>query len=285
MDGQKPTEGKLGRTVVVSILIVVAVILGVAYWQLATGANPLKRKKTVVKGKQVKNPKRAKLEGEETTFPPSTYEEGTEQAKEYKAPIQLGSLNMPPPPQDVLVFDPKTGRTLNVYFNRAEVPGFHSVRIYRSTTAGVLGVLVYDNAGTSFSDRGLYTGATYYYTLRSVDIYGRETSNSNQYSGRPTDATPPSILSSTGDTQASSNSNKSIFAQVSDEGGIEAVVLYYKEVPSWVWNIPQPMSNPSGDGVYETTIPTKSTDIEYYIEARDYSSNAAYTNIYLIDLP
>lgn len=279
MDGQKLTEGKPGVTIAVIILIMVAIAFGVAYWRLATGANPLERKKTIVKGEQIKNPKKAKLEGEETTFPPSTYEEGTEQAKGYKAPIQLGSLNRPPPPQDVLVFDPKTGRTLNVYFNRAEVPGFHSVRIYRSTTAGVLGVLVYDNAGTSFSDGGLYTGATYYYTLRSVDIYGRETSNSNQYAGMPTDATAPSIISVTGDRQTSS---ALILAQILDEGGIASVVIYYRSI-SWLQVFSfQPMIDSNGDGVFETTIPLTDNEYEYYIEVRDYSSNIARTQMYSI---
>lgn len=111
-----------------------------------------------------------------------------------KAPTGAAGLDVtaPSPPSNVKVVDPTTGGTLNLSWINPPEADFSHIRIYRSTTAGVLGSLVYDNVvGTSKTDTGLTNDLTCYYTLRSVDKWGNESSNTDQYSGTPTLAVVP----------------------------------------------------------------------------------------------
>lgn len=90
------------------------------------------------------------------------------------------------------VVNTQAGGTLTISWTNPADSDFAFVRIYRSTTSGVLGNLVYDNVtGTSVTDTGLTNNATYYYTIRSVDTAGNESTNTNQVSGMPTDIQVP----------------------------------------------------------------------------------------------
>jgi hypothetical protein len=61
---------------------------------------------------------------------------------------------------------------------------YHHTRIYRSTTAGTMGQLVYDNLiGGTKLDTGIVSGTTYYYVVRSVDGSGNESTNTTQVLG------------------------------------------------------------------------------------------------------
>lgn len=90
------------------------------------------------------------------------------------------------------VADTQTGGTLTISWTNPADSDFAFVRIYRSTTSGVLGTLVLDNVtATSATDTGLTNNTTYYYTIRSVDTTGNESTNTTQVSGMPTDIQAP----------------------------------------------------------------------------------------------
>lgn len=64
---------------------------------------------------------------------------------------------------------------------------FASIKIYRSTTSGTLGDSVKSGVtGTSAEDTGLTDGTTYYYTVKSVDKSGNESTNTAQVNATPT---------------------------------------------------------------------------------------------------
>lgn len=66
-------------------------------------------------------------------------------------------------------------------------PDFAHIHIYRSTVAGQLGTQIADNiTGTRYTDPLLSSGITYYYTVKSVDAAGNESTNTAQVSGRTT---------------------------------------------------------------------------------------------------
>jgi len=120
--------------------------------------------------------------------------ESTDVTQYSKAPTGAiaPDVTPPSPPSNVKVVDPTTGGTLNLSWTNPSEADFSHICIYRSTTTGVLGNLVYDKVvGTSKTDTGLTNDVTYYYTLRSVDKLGNESSNIDQYSGTPTLAVIP----------------------------------------------------------------------------------------------
>ncbi|MFH1784761.1 MAG: hypothetical protein ABH868_07750 [bacterium] len=105
-----------------------------------------------------------------------------------------GDTTPPAPPTNVNVSNPGTGGTLNLSWTNPGDADFNHIHIYRSTSSGILGSLVNDNiTGTNLSDTGLTNGQAYYYTLRSVDDTGNESTNTDQHSGIPTfqDSIPP----------------------------------------------------------------------------------------------
>ena len=55
------------------------------------------------------------------------------------------------------------------------------LKLYRSDTKGVLGKVILNNlTGTGVTDTKVKTGAQYFYTIRTVDIYGNESINTKQ---------------------------------------------------------------------------------------------------------
>ncbi|MFH1784301.1 MAG: T9SS type A sorting domain-containing protein [bacterium] len=103
-----------------------------------------------------------------------------------------GDTTAPAPPTNISVNDSGLGGELNLAWINPSDTDFDHIHVYRSSSAGVLGLLVYDNvSGTSISDTGLTNGITYYYTLRSVDTSSNESANTDQYSGIPSDTVAP----------------------------------------------------------------------------------------------
>ena len=84
---------------------------------------------------------------------------------------------------------------LRVTWSNPADSDFDHVRIYRSTAAGTLGSVVVDNVKTTtYTDTALTDGTTYYYTVRSVDLVGNASTNTDQHSAVPyftPDTTPP----------------------------------------------------------------------------------------------
>lgn len=73
------------------------------------------------------------------------------------------------------------GTAITVTWTKPTDTDFSHARIYRSTTSGELGTLVYDNVTTTSKlDSGLTNSVTYYYTVRSVDTLGNESVNTIQ---------------------------------------------------------------------------------------------------------
>ncbi|MFH1784759.1 MAG: discoidin domain-containing protein [bacterium] len=93
----------------------------------------------------------------------------------------------PTAPANIQIADPAIGTALDISWTNPSDADFAHIHIYRSTVSGQLGSLVHDNVtATSKQDTGLTQDITYYYTLRSVDTTGSESTNTDQYSGTPT---------------------------------------------------------------------------------------------------
>ncbi len=82
------------------------------------------------------------------------------------------------------------------------------INIYRSTASGQLGSKIHSQVtGTSKEDTGLTNGTTYYYTLKSADASGNESTNTAQLSAKPDSsyATTAASLPKTGYEKPSQN--------------------------------------------------------------------------------
>jgi len=97
---------------------------------------------------------------------------------------RLIDLVAPLPPTNVTVVDPGTGNKLDLNWTNPTDLDFNHIHVYRSTVQGSLGDLIFENvSGTTLTDYTVQNGQTYYYTVRSVDNNGNESTNSEQYSG------------------------------------------------------------------------------------------------------
>jgi len=95
-------------------------------------------------------------------------------------------------PSAVTVIPPSTNGQLTLTWTNPVEPDFNHIHIYRSTVSGVRGTLIADNLiATTYTDTGLASLTTYYYTVRSVDTSGYESNNINQTAQKTLDATPP----------------------------------------------------------------------------------------------
>ena len=109
----------------------------------------------------------------------------------------------PPPAPSTIVATGGAGKVDLTWTNTLEAD-FASVKIYRSTTSGTLGTAIVSGLiGTTHSDTTVIAGTTYYYTVRSVDRGGNESTNTAQVSATPTAGTttsppPPSTAPPSG---------------------------------------------------------------------------------------
>lgn len=100
----------------------------------------------------------------------------------------------PSAPSNIAVTDPGTGGELDISWQHATNSDLAHVRLYRSTIAGQLGTLVHDRViAESVRDSGLMNGVTHFYTVRSVDFAGNESTNTTQYAGTPYQTGPSPI--------------------------------------------------------------------------------------------
>ena len=102
------------------------------------------------------------------------------------------TINLKPIPGAVTVSPPAVKGELTLSWTDPAGPAFGCIRVYRSTAAGVLGGLVADNLqSTSYTDQGLASQTTYYYTVRVVDPSGIESTNTAQVHGTTLDSQVP----------------------------------------------------------------------------------------------
>lgn len=122
--------------------------------------------------------------------------------------------NVPIPPQEVTVTNPKVGRTLLVQWRIPEYVNFNLIRVYRMEAGATEGKAVFEqsvlevSAGSkmTYQDTGLIDGKRYYYLVRTVyaeDDNEWESSNATPISAIPTDEiAPDSPLNVTIDSSA-----------------------------------------------------------------------------------
>jgi hypothetical protein len=102
------------------------------------------------------------------------------------SPAPTTDITPPGAPTNIQVTDLKTGSSLKISWTKPTDSDFSSIRIYRSTSSGTLGTLVVTATSTTYTDTNLTKNQIYYYTLRSVDKSGNESTNTTQTSGTPT---------------------------------------------------------------------------------------------------
>lgn len=96
------------------------------------------------------------------------------------------------PPTNVRIAPPTVNGVLSLSWDNPADPDFSHIHIYRSTEPGRLGTLIADNlADNSYTDTGLPSLTTFYYTVRWADVSGIESTNVSQVSQRTMDATAP----------------------------------------------------------------------------------------------
>ncbi|PIY97045.1 MAG: hypothetical protein COY66_01585 [Candidatus Kerfeldbacteria bacterium CG_4_10_14_0_8_um_filter_42_10] len=95
------------------------------------------------------------------------------------------------PPEGMSVYDPKVGKKLIIYWDK--VDSGSTVRIYRSEIQDKIGEVLVDKLSdeNNYQDTNLKNGAYYYYTVRTVNSEGKESSNTKQVVGIPTDSFAP----------------------------------------------------------------------------------------------
>lgn len=106
--------------------------------------------------------------------------------------VDTGGADTTPPaaPSNIKVESIGSEPTLKISWSDPADTDLLKIVAYRSTASGQLGVLVYStNRGvgiiptTSFEDKNITVGTTYYYTVKAVDIANNESTNTTQVSG------------------------------------------------------------------------------------------------------
>ncbi len=95
----------------------------------------------------------------------------------------------------VTITDTQKGGELNLSWTKPTDTDFSLTRVYRSTTLGSLGTLVFEGTAATLAQTGLQSGTNYYYAFRAVDSSGNQVSTAltatNQCTAKPTDLVPP----------------------------------------------------------------------------------------------
>ncbi|MBI4032523.1 fibronectin type III domain-containing protein [Candidatus Berkelbacteria bacterium] len=100
----------------------------------------------------------------------------------------------PSAPTSVAAADLGTGGKVSVSWKNPSDTDFDKVNIYRSTASGTTGSKIGSSSSktaTSYEDSGLTDGTKYYYTVRSVDTAGNESTNTDQVNATPSKSKLP----------------------------------------------------------------------------------------------
>jgi uncharacterized repeat protein (TIGR01451 family) len=101
------------------------------------------------------------------------------------------SVAPPAAPIDLVVTEVPEGRALDLSWAPGAGPEPDSYRVLRALASGGPYEVVGLTEETSFQDRGLENGVTYFYVVVGLDAIGNESASSNEASGTPRDVTPP----------------------------------------------------------------------------------------------
>lgn len=95
------------------------------------------------------------------------------------------------PPENISVFNPQVGRKLVISWKNSDEN--NTIRIYRSQAQDEKGKIIAEGIRneTSYQDILLEDNLRYYYTVTAVNSSGKESENTNQVTGVPTDIFPP----------------------------------------------------------------------------------------------
>jgi len=105
------------------------------------------------------------------------------------------AINLRPIPTAVAVADPTARGELTLTWANPAGASSSTIRVYRSQVAGSIGQRVASGiVTTTYTDRGLASKTTYYYTVRVVDASGLESRNTRQVSGTTLDAVAPTTI-------------------------------------------------------------------------------------------
>ncbi|OGU11322.1 MAG: hypothetical protein A2075_11000 [Geobacteraceae bacterium GWC2_58_44] len=131
-----------------------------------------------------------------------------------------------PVPSNVAIDHPTVKGELTLSWSNPPDPAFNHIHIYRSTAAGTLGSLIADNLNaTSYTNSGLASLTTYFYTVRYVDASGFESTNTNQVSKSTLDDIPP--VTTATPRSGTYPSAQEVTLICSDNTGEECAATYY----------------------------------------------------------
>ncbi len=149
----------------------------------------------------------------------------------------------------------------------------HGFHLYRATSHDGnydrINLTIIPPDQRAYQDTDVQPGQPYYYYFTIVKSDMTESDPSNVATATPIDTIPP-VISHTPTTQASPGLALSLYADVTDNVGVQGVTLYYRAIgaPDYGSKI---MVNTTGDR-YSATIEgsqVASPGLEYYIEATD----------------
>ncbi|MBI2954325.1 MAG: S8 family serine peptidase [Chloroflexi bacterium] len=145
--------------------------------------------------------------------------------------------------------------------------------IYRSTSATGpftrINTALIPSGQRSYRDSSVQPGIPYYYRFTVVKSDISESNSSNVATATPIDTVPP-VISHTLVTSAPPQMSLSLYADVSDNVGVQGVTLYFRPISATTY-ISRTMVKTTGNR-YSATIEGSrlaSPGLEYYIEATD----------------
>ncbi len=217
------------------------------------------------------------------------------------------SEDTPIPITQVMVKNPEIGESLIVFWKMPEYINFDKVLLYRSTTPGQLGEMIYEVDANnyepmqvdSYNDQNLKNGQKYYYYVESVigSQLGDETNESNPISitqisnnqiwGTPMDneapSAPQNIL-----VVANSDGNIEISWINSADDDIKSINIYRSEIKGSLGNLlhvalMEKIEDYTRDGqdrlFYIDEAIKENTSYYYTLTTSDYSGNESSTNV------
>lgn len=112
--------------------------------------------------------------------------------------------DFPPPPKDVVVYDPGAGRKLNIFWDKTDSDKVDKIRIYRFEELDGNGTMIAElnKSENTFADKELSNGKRYYYLVKNVNKQGQMSKNIEKSGSVPENVVPPGMLTDISVAQA-----------------------------------------------------------------------------------